>query len=95
MPQLGISYTFRLLTHCGIATTWFGGQYWQARHPEPEPKRLPGPNGIVTYDGYPGGSMTLLASGLLRFVVDDPLSEAAGKAVEFGPLTGPAPLPCA
>lgn len=94
-PQLGVSYPFRLLTHCGIATTQFGAQYWQARHPEPEPSRRPRPDGIVTYDGYTSGSMTLVDPGLLRFVIDDPLSEADGETVEFVPLTGPAPLPCA
>jgi hypothetical protein len=93
-PQLGISYPFRLLTHCGVATTRFGDQYWQARHPEPEPSRLPGPDGVVTYDGHTSGSMTLVNSGLLRFLIDDPLSEADGKTVEFVPLTGPAPAPC-
>jgi hypothetical protein len=89
-----MSYPFRLLTHCGIETTRFVNQYWQAGHPEPEPSRLPGPDGIVTYDGHTSGSMMLVNPGLLRFLIDDPLSEADGRTVEFGPLTGPAPAPC-
>jgi hypothetical protein len=91
----GASYPFRLLTHCGIATTQFGARYWQALHPEPEPGRLPGPDGIVTYDGYTSGSMTLVDPELLRFTIQDPGSVADGKTVDFVPLMGSTPALCA
>ncbi|MCW2675207.1 MAG: hypothetical protein JWR70_247 [Modestobacter sp.] len=39
--------------------------------------------------------MALVTPEWLRFVIDDALSQADGETVEFVPLTGPAPAPCA
>ncbi len=95
-PQVGFSYPFDLLTHCGIGTTRFGNRYWQATTPRPAPSRRPGAGGISTYDVYTAGTMTLLSDGLLRFVITDPQVVGDGESIDFTPLpaTAPPPLPC-
>jgi hypothetical protein len=72
----------------------FGGRYWQAVHPQAEPRRLPAADGVTTYDGYTSGSISLVNPGLLRFLVEDPLSQADGQTFDFVPLPGAAPVPC-
>lgn len=95
-PQVGVSYPFDLLTHCGISTTHFSGRYWHAT-PRPEPSWRPGANGTYSYDGYTAGTMTLLSGDLLRFVITDPQVVGDGDSVDFMslPATAPSPLPCA
>jgi len=92
-----MSYPFDLYTHCGIEFTMFGGREWRAVTPQPEPDRIPGPDGIVTYTGYTAGRMLLVNEGLLRFTITDSEAVNNGETVEFEPLseTAPAPPPCA
>jgi hypothetical protein len=96
-PQVGVSYPFDLLTHCGMSTTRFGGRYWQAMTPRAEPSRRSGRDGIVSYDGSTAGTMTLLSGDLLRFVITDPQVAGDGDRVDFTPqpATAAPPRPCA
>jgi hypothetical protein len=73
-----------------------GAGNWQATTPRPEPAWRPAPDGIVSYDGYTAGTMTLLDDNLLRFVITDPQVVGDRDSVDFMPLPAkaPPPLPC-
>lgn len=92
--QVGVSYPFDLLTHCGMSTTRFGGRYWHAMTPRAEPSWRPGAGGIY---GYTAGTMMMISSDLLRFVITDPQVVGDGDSVDFTPLPAASqpPLPCA
>jgi hypothetical protein len=83
-PQIGVSYPFDLLTHCGIHWAAFGGKTWATDTQLPEPRPKPDPKtGVTTYTGYTAGFMTLLAPGTLRF--DAP----GGVSAVFHPTSAP------
>ncbi len=89
-PVAGVDYPYDLLTHCGIRWARFGGREWAPPSPLPEPGPPPaGPDGVVRYNGYTRGTMTLVAPDLARFEVD-----GTGQRVDLGPITV-APPPCA
>ncbi|RLK60887.1 hypothetical protein CLV68_1401 [Actinokineospora cianjurensis] len=90
--QIGESFPYRLLTHCGIKYATFAGQNWVAEHTWPDPERLPGPDGKVTNDGYITGRVVLLDDRTLRFKVDQ--ATIAGKPTEviFHPTDVEIPL---
>lgn len=86
-PQVGVSYPFDLLTHCGIRATIFGGREWRAVHPQPEPAKLPDAHGITHYDGYTSGIALLTDQSTLKFTVHDSESTANGQSYLFTPAT--------
>lgn len=82
-PQVGVGYPFDLYTHCGIDFTRFGGRYWQAAAPLPEPSPLPDAQGVTTYTGYVSGVMTLVDQQTARFVVTDGSVTTNGQVIMF------------
>jgi hypothetical protein len=92
-PELGVAYPFDLMTHCGIRWTTFGGRDWRALQPAPEPKVLPGPDGVSTVDFYTGGTMTLVDENLLRFTITEQYVEERGRTFDFVPMTETDPRP--
>jgi hypothetical protein len=92
-PETGVAYSFDLYTHCGIRWTTFGGRDWRAVQPAPEPKALPGPDGVSTVDFYTGGTMTLVDEDLLRFTITEPDVEGRGETFDFVPMTETDPRP--
>ncbi len=92
-PEVGAAYPFDLYTHCGIRWTSFGGREWRAVEPAPEPADVPDDDGMVSYDGYTSGTMTLLDEDLLRFTLTDPFAEGRGQTFDFVPMSDTDPRP--
>jgi hypothetical protein len=92
-PQIGVAHPFDLFTHCGIEFARFGGQVWQAASPRPEPQAQPNASGDTAYTGYTAGTMTLVGTGVVRFVIDVRYAVADETVITFFPTTG-APPPC-
>ena len=57
----------------------------RATSSRPEPADLPDSSGLIHYDGFTKGTMTLLAPDRARFDVTDPLVKPIPGGVEFTP----------
>jgi hypothetical protein len=82
----------RLLTRCGIEWAKFDGRTWRATLSRPEPADLPDSSGLIHYDGFTKGTMTLLAPDRARFDVTDPLVKPIPGGVDFTPTDEAPPL---
>lgn len=92
-PQVGVAHPFDLYTHCGIEFARFGGRLWQAASPRPEPAARPLETGVTAYTGYTAGTMTLVGTGVARFVIDVRYAVIDETAITFFPTTS-TPPPC-
>ncbi len=83
---------FRLLTHCGLKYAKFDGRTWVTDRPAEEPKRAPGADGIVSYDGYTTGRMVRVDDTTLKFTVDPGTTTTGPAEVIFHLTTEDIPL---
>ncbi|GAA3018452.1 hypothetical protein [Actinokineospora globicatena] len=90
--QIGESFPYRLMSHCGIKYATFAGQNWVAEQTWPDPERVPDFDGKVVNDGFVSGRVVLLDDRTLRFKVDP--ATIAGKPTEviFHPTDVEIPL---
>lgn len=86
--EVGRPYRYNLYTHCGIATTWFDGRWWNAVPPQGDGHGNPPPE---WGNPYQEGVIVLAAEDRLEFTGDQ------GQRASFRPRPQEqgAPPPCA
>lgn len=86
--EIGRPYRFRLYTHCGIATTWWNGAWWDAEPPQDDGNGNPPPR---WGNPYQDGVMVQVSETRLEFTGDE------GQRATFipRPESQPDPPPCA